>query len=193
MSQSPYEMRTTTEILSLSLIFTVFCIYNIFSNFLLIFLSTDPPGPPRNLKATDITKDKATLTWEPPEFDGGSPIKGYYVERKKGSKWIRVNKKPVKDCKLEVDELIEKDEYEYRVCAENEAGIGKPCDTISFIAKNPFDVPGQPGQPAVDEITADSANLSWAAPDTDGGSPITNYIVEMRLVGDAKWKVSEEN
>ena len=154
-------------------------------------LHSDPPGPPINLQAADITKEKATLTWEPIEFDGGSPIKGYYVERKKGSKWIRVNKKPVKECKLVVDELTEKEMYEYRVCAENEAGVGKPCDTISFVAKNPFDAPGQPGQPNVDEITADTANLSWAAPDSDGGSPITNYIVEMRLLGDAKWKVGE--
>ena len=149
----------------------------------------DPPGPPINLQVKDITKEKATLTWEPPEFDGGSPIKGYYVERKKGSKWIRVNKKPVKDCALDVDELIEKETYEYRVCAENEAGVGTPCDAISFIAKNPFDVPGQPGQPAVEEITADTAALTWAAPDSDGGSPVTNYIIEMRLKGDAKWKV----
>ena len=106
----------------------------------------DPPGPPIDLKAEDITKTTATLTWKPPEFDGGSPIIGYYVERKSGSRWIKVNKKPVKNCKLLVDDLIEKDKYEFRVCAENEAGVGEPCDTISFVAKDPFDVPGQPGK-----------------------------------------------
>ena len=106
----------------------------------------DPPGPPIDLKAEDISKTAATLTWKPPEFDGGSPIIGYYVERKSGTRWIKVNKKPVKNCKLLVDDLVEKDKYEFRVCAENEAGVGEPCDTISFVAKDPFDVPGQPGK-----------------------------------------------
>ncbi len=152
-------------------------------------LHADPPGPPINLQAVDISKNKATLTWEPPEFDGGSPIKGYYVERKSGSKWIRVNKKRTKDLSLVVDDLIEKDKYEFRVLAENEAGEGKPCDSVSFVAKDPFDPPGQPGQPVVEEITAETADLSWAPPESDGGSPITNYIVEMRPVGEAKWQV----
>ncbi len=153
------------------------------------FPLADPPGPPINLQAVDISKNQATLTWEPPESDGGAPIKGYYVERKSGSKWIRVNKKPVKECRLVVDDLVEKDKYEFRAIAENEAGEGKPCDTVSFVAKDPFDVPGQPGQPQVEEITAETADLSWAAPESDGGAPITNYIVEMRPVGEAKWKV----
>lgn len=52
-----------------------------------------------------------------------------------------------------------------------------------------FDVPGKPGTPNVDELTQDSATLTWKAPDSDGGSPITNYIVEMKSSGDAKWKV----
>jgi len=38
-------------------------------------------------------------------------------------------------------------------------------------------------------MTADSVSLEWKAPDSDGGSPITNYVVEMRQSGDAKWKI----
>jgi titin len=29
--------------------------------------------------------------------------------------------------------------------------------------------------------------LAWAPPESDGGSPITNYIVEMKKKGEAKW------
>ena len=72
--------------------------------------------------------------------------------------------------------------------AVNEAGISKPSETIKFIAKLPYDVPDKPGQPVVDEITAESVTLSWAAPESDGGSPITNYLVEMKVKGDRKWK-----
>ncbi len=29
--------------------------------------------------------------------------------------------------------------------------------------------------------------LDWKAPDSDGGSPITNYVVEYRIEGNLKW------
>jgi len=38
-------------------------------------------------------------------------------------------------------------------------------------------------------MTADSAVLEWLPPDSDGGSPIFNYVVEARLSGEAKWRV----
>ncbi len=37
-------------------------------------------------------------------------------------------------------------------------------------------------------MTKDSADLSWTAPEKDGGAKITHYIVEMRERGDSKWK-----
>ncbi|KIH46020.1 immunoglobulin I-set domain protein, partial [Ancylostoma duodenale] len=42
------------------------------------------------------------------------------------------------------------------------------------------EAPGKPGKPSVDEQNVDSLRLSWLAPKEDGGSPITQYIVEMR-------------
>ncbi len=90
---------------------------------------------------------------------------------------------------MSFDDLVEGTEYDLRVCAVNAAGVSKPSEATGvFKAKDPFDVPGKPGQPEVTEIAAESAALTWAAPDSDGGSPITNYIVEMRRVGDVKWK-----
>ena len=150
-------------------------------------LPFDPPGPPVDLKAEDVTKDTATITWGPPEFNGGSPVTGYYVEKKSGKRWTKVNKKATAELSLTMKDLIQKDKYEIQVFAENAAGVGKPCKSIDFIAKDQFDVPGQPGKPTVDEIRADSADLSWTAPTTDGGAPITNYVVEMRKPGDRKW------
>ena len=148
----------------------------------------DPPGPPINLEASDVTKTSCKLTWEPPEFDGGRPVSGYYVEVSSGSRWKRVNKKATKKLELEIDELIEGDTYQYRVCAENEAGVGEPCEPISIVAKDPFDPPSAPGRPEVTEKTAEHLMVTWAAPESDGGAPITNYIIEMREQGQSKWK-----
>ena len=95
---------------------------------------------------------------------------------------------------MNFDDLIEYDEYEFRVCAENEAGIGKPSETTGkFKAKDPFDVPGRPDAPVVEEITAEEATVVWKAPSDDGGSPVTHYVVEMKARNDVKWKpVSKE-
>ena len=133
------------------------------------------------------------MTWEPPENDGGSPIKGYYVERHSGTRWVKINKKPQKKCALDTDDLREGDDVELRVCAENEAGVGKPSDTCAFKAKDPFSPPGKPDAPIIEEVTKEGASLSWSPPSKDGGAPITNYILEMRRVGDVKWQVANKN
>ena len=53
-----------------------------------------------------------------------------------------------------------------------------------------IDKPGPPGQPKVLEMTARTANIEWTAPEDDGGSPITNYIIEMRQTGERKWNTA---
>ncbi|XP_061466182.1 immunoglobulin superfamily member 22 isoform X2 [Rhineura floridana] len=54
----------------------------------------DPPGTASQPQVTDVTKDAITITWNPPAKDGGSPVTGYIVERrKKGSSlWVPVSK-----------------------------------------------------------------------------------------------------
>ena len=52
---------------------------------------TDPPGKPSKPVIEDYDKDRALIKWEPPKDDGGSPITGYVVEKKKrGEKWDKV-------------------------------------------------------------------------------------------------------
>ena len=87
--------------------------------------------------------------------------------------------------------MVETNDYVFRVVAENEAGCGPASEaTERFIAKDPFDKPGKPGQPIIDEIVKDTAVLSWAAPKDDGNSPIINYVVEMRGVSERMWSVA---
>lgn len=46
---------------------------------------------------TDVTKESVTITWNAPTQDGGAPVLGYIVERrKKGSNlWVPFNKDPI--------------------------------------------------------------------------------------------------
>lgn len=136
-----------------------------------------------------------TLAWEPPAFDGGSAIKGYYVEKSSGygSRFVKVTRDSISNTTKTFSDLVEGAEYEFRVTAENEAGVGKPSETTGvFTAKDPFGKPGKPGTPTAKLIDGGSAELEWAVPDSDGGAPITNYVVEMRESGD-KWRTKSED
>ena len=141
----------------------------------------------------DITRTSCAIVWKAPDNDGGSPITGYYVERQQdySSRWMKVNKSSVKQTQLEIKDLVETNEYVFRVVAENEAGCGPPSSATDIItAKDPFNKPGKPGQPIIDDIVKDTAVLSWAAPKDDGNSPIVHYVVEMRGVTDRLWSVA---
>lgn len=52
----------------------------------------DLPGPPRELKVSDVTRGTCRLTWKPPECDGGDRVKSYFIEKKtvQGKAWTKV-------------------------------------------------------------------------------------------------------
>ena len=48
-------------------------------------------------------------------------------------------------------------------------------------------MPGAPEKLAVKETSKSSVTLTWAAPSSDGGSPVTGYHVERRLADSTRW------
>ena len=109
---------------------------NIFFHF-----PTAAPDAPRSVKVSDLTKRSVKLSWDAPRNDGGSKIKGYLVERRTqySSRWSKVNKTLVKDTELDVTDLLEGEEYEFRISAVNEAGSGTSSEpTPAITAKDPY-------------------------------------------------------
>ncbi|ESO84504.1 hypothetical protein LOTGIDRAFT_176120, partial [Lottia gigantea] len=151
----------------------------------------DVPSEPRKFQPTEVTKSSVTLTWVPPENDGGSPVTGYLIEKKTKTspRWTKCNKSPVRDTIYTVTDLIENDDYEFRIMAENAAGAGKATQAIGPIkAKDPFAAPSAPiGPLEVTDIQRDNATIAWKAPEDDGGSPITGYIIEKRDTKRNNW------
>lgn len=105
--------------------------------FILIYLLfSEPPGPPTNLKVVDTTKSSITLGWGKPVYDGGAPIIGYIVEMRPKREdtspdegWKRCNAAAqLVRMEFTVTSLDENQEYEFRVCAQNQAGIGRPAE-----------------------------------------------------------------
>uniref|UniRef100_A0A4W4EDF1 Titin n=1 Tax=Electrophorus electricus TaxID=8005 RepID=A0A4W4EDF1_ELEEL len=148
------------------------------------------PGSPQILEVTNIIRDSMTVCWRAPETDGGSEIVGYIIEKKdrSGIKWTRCNRQKVTDVCFRVQGLIEDHEYEFRVSAENAAGIGEPSLPTSYYkACDPKYKPGPPTNAHVIDTTKNSISLAWGKPLNDGGSPIQGYIVEICKAEEEEW------
>uniref|UniRef100_A0A8B9IWD9 Titin n=2 Tax=Amazona TaxID=12929 RepID=A0A8B9IWD9_9PSIT len=146
-----------------------------------------PPGPPGTPHVAHATKAFMIVTWQVPVNDGGSRVLGYHLERKERSSilWTKVNKRLIPDTQMKDTGLDEGLLYEYRVYAENIAGIGKcskSCEPVA--ARDPCD---PPGQPEVTNITRTSVSLKWTKPEYDGGAKVTGYIIERREIPDGRW------
>lgn len=93
---------------------------------IIILLLIGLPGPCKDIKASDVTKNSCKLTWEPPEYDGGSPILHYVLERREAGRRTYI---PVMsgENKLSwtVKDLIPNGEYFFRVKAVNKIGGGE--------------------------------------------------------------------
>ena len=78
----------------------------------------------------EATKSSATLTWKPPSDNGGSEITNYVVEyRADGAfKWKRSTENMIPTTTHVVKGLEEGVNYEFRVAAENRAGVGPPSE-----------------------------------------------------------------
>ncbi len=99
------------------------------------------PDAPQNVQISDVTRKSLIMHWSPPDDDGGSKVKGYYIEKRTqySPRWSRVNKVLIKDNEYMATDLKDGDEYEFRVMAYNEAGVGKPSTTTPPTrARDPF-------------------------------------------------------
>ncbi|XP_077902485.1 immunoglobulin superfamily member 22 isoform X3 [Ictidomys tridecemlineatus] len=149
---------------------------------------SEPPGFASQPQVTDVTKETVTITWNAPTQDGGAPVLGYIVERrKKGSNlWVPVNKDPVQGTKYTVDGLLEDTEYEFRVIAVNKAGPGQPSmPSSSVVAKDPVKPPGLVQGLHVSDSSNSSISLGWQEPIE--GDPPSGYILEMRAEDSKEW------
>ena len=149
---------------------------------------TSVPDAPTSLTATASGTTRINLSWTAPASDGGSRITGYRIEESPdgNSSWTT----------LEADTISTRTTYphtglsggttrHYRVSAINSNGAGAPSNVDGATTGTTV-----PGAPTVLTATASGTtriNLSWTAPASDGGSPITGYRIESSPNGNSSW------
>lgn len=147
----------------------------------------DIPDPPEAPLVTDVGGDWCTMTWEPPRYDGGSPILGYFIERKKkqSSRWMRLNFDLCKETTFEPKKMIEGVPYEVRIFAVNAIGVSKPSEPSKpFI---PLAVTSEPTMLVVDDVTDTTVTMKWRPPDTIGAAGLDGYQIEYCIEGTDDW------
>ncbi|XP_047452409.1 immunoglobulin superfamily member 22-like isoform X2 [Mugil cephalus] len=148
----------------------------------------EPPGTASQPQVSNVTKSTMTVSWTRPTHDGGAPVLGYNLERrKKGSNmWLQVNKELLTDTSFLVDGLVDDVEYEFRVTGVNRAGAGSPSTVSnSVLAKDPIRAPGPVRNLCVSDSSNSSVSLRWTPPD-EGDEP-SGYILEVRPEGAKEW------
>ncbi|XP_068509596.1 myosin binding protein Ca [Syngnathus scovelli] len=147
----------------------------------------DVPNPPENVKCTWVGENCATIIWDPPAFDGGVPIKGYLMERKKigSSRWTKLNFDVYESTTYEAKKMIEGVLYEMRVFAVNGIGISQP----SFNSKPfmPIAPTSEPTRLSVEDVTDSTCALRWLPPEKVGPGGIDGYIIEYCKEGSDEW------
>uniref|UniRef100_A0A671KGV4 Titin n=1 Tax=Sinocyclocheilus anshuiensis TaxID=1608454 RepID=A0A671KGV4_9TELE len=84
--------------------------------------ATETPGPVKDLSMKDSTKTSVTLQWNKPDYDGGSIITDYIIEKKLQGQEEWAPAGTNKHCEHEVTKLKELTEMFFRVCSKNEKG-----------------------------------------------------------------------
>ncbi|NWR36362.1 MYOM3 protein, partial [Tachuris rubrigastra] len=86
------------------------------------------PGPPYDVRCTEVRDSSLQLHWEAPLYTGAGPVTGYYVDMcEEGSEeWRQINKQPVATTHMKVADLERGKCYIFQVRALNKAGIGPP-------------------------------------------------------------------
>lgn len=127
---------------------------------------------------------RVTLTWAAPS-NGGSTISDYIVQYKStgSSTWLTFADGVRSSTGATVTGLTNGSYYHFRVAARNAAGQG-PYGAVSA-SLLPRTVPSAPAAPT-GVAGAQRITLSWAAP-SNGGLPITDYIVQYRRTTVATW------
>jgi len=143
------------------------------------------PTAPQSVKATPRNVS-VVVTWKAPKDDGGSVITDYRIEwTVDGLSWSSANAGTA--LTYTIPGLVNGTGYKVRVSATNTVffGYGKTAGTAKAV-KPYLVLPGKVGSLKATAASA-SLNLTWKAPTKDGGSEITDYLIEYSSNGGTSW------
>lgn len=148
------------------------------------------PDPPTGIQTTNGVSS-ISVTWNAPSpsTTGGAAVTSYTLQYRELTtptpSWtiiylIQISPTPPVYI---IESLANNTTYEIQVASVNPAGQGSfsssVLGTTDNTPDNPTNLQGTPGNQLV--------SLTWTAPNNDGGTPITGYLIEFKLDPPGSW------
>jgi predicted phage tail protein len=148
------------------------------------------PGAPTTVAGT-AGDQSVELTWDAPSSTGGAAISDYEVEYREvsDSAWTSLSASASSSTARTITGLSNGTTYEFRIAAVNHAGTGAfsaTSDPVTplTVTSTPTDVTGVFGDT--------EAAITWNAPADNGGTAVTDYVIEVSSNTGATWDVFED-
>jgi titin len=145
----------------------------------------DVPTAPRTLVATS-GNGLVNLTWTAPAGNGGGAISDYEIDisTNDGLTWTQLSDSVSTTASYSVTGLNAGQTYRFRVRAVNSGGVSTNSNEASAVV---LDIPSAVQSLTVSATGIGQLSVSWSAPASNGGSAITDYVVEGSANGGANW------
>jgi predicted phage tail protein len=138
-----------------------------------------PPGAPTGLNAA-AENGEVNLSWTAPASDGGASVTSYDIYDSTTSGFT-LGAPPERSAgtSTSVTGLANGTTYYFRVTAVNQAGQSSASAQTSATLATSVTRAAPPGAPTVLRAVAEDGevSLSWTAPASDGGAPLTSYDI----------------
>ena len=142
-----------------------------------------PPAEPRDVSAAG-GNTSITVSWLPPDDNGGLPITGYEVQRKRveDSTYSPAKRLSAAARTTVVRDLSPGVEYDVFVAAVNDLSRGPG----PVVQATPLGPPTSPQNvSALGQVGG--VGVSWSPPSNDGGEPVSGYQVRWKKVSESNY------
>lgn len=148
------------------------------------------PSVPQAVAGDTSVANQATINWTAPADDGGSAITNYLLEYKLAadSSWTSVNVTPPTTSHILSN--LDAGQYDVRISATNSTGTSDASTQISLTVTGPgapASAPTSPQAATVNDSVANTLVVNWQAPASDGGSAVTEYLLEYKKTSSPSW------
>ena len=145
------------------------------------------PVAPASVSVAAVRLNGAQLSWS--RVHSSAKVTNYLVDVSlDGVAWSPVHKRASAATNLTINGLKPGTSYVIRVAAVNTHGVGEyAATTVNTLAT----APSAPRELKIQAIISSGMSLSWAKPDSDGGSVIADYVIELHG-GGKSWSVLEK-
>ncbi|XP_041363510.1 protein sidekick-like isoform X2 [Gigantopelta aegis] len=148
------------------------------------------PTIPGQLNFSNITLQRVTVSWSPPEKPNGNIIKYeliYFLSQPHGleTKLVKLFLNGSQHS-ITIDELDEYSNYTYEIRARTRIGFGPARINSSVTGPQPGLAPGQPSKPEL-EVTQKFVTLTWMN-NGEGASNIFGYMIQAKAEDEQKFK-----